>query len=123
MDNKKTVLVIDDSETTLILLEWFLVENKFKAQTAIDIKEALKILDIQKPDLILLDLRLPEISGFDFLEMIKADADKKDIPVFVISALDSKESIQKVKQLGAIDFISKPYKLDILLAKINKVLK
>jgi DNA-binding response OmpR family regulator len=119
----KTILVIDDSETTLVLLEWFLKDNGFDTLIALDIKSALLQIDKQLPDLILLDLQLPEISGYDFLKMIKTDKNKKDIPVIVISALDSQEAIRQLKHLGAIDFIPKPLNLKMLVDHINIILK
>jgi DNA-binding response OmpR family regulator len=122
MDKGKTILAIDDSETTLVLLEWFLKENGFNAITALSIKEAFRKIEVSQPDLILLDLQLPEVTGYDFLLMLKKDTGKKDIPVLVISALDSDESISKVKQLGAISFIAKPFKLDALLKSITGIL-
>jgi two-component system, sensor histidine kinase and response regulator len=123
MKNDKVIMVIDDSETTLVLMEWFLNENNFKTLSANDINQAMQTLELQNPDLILLDLQMPGISGYDFLKMIKTDVNKKDIPVIVISALDSTESKKTVKQLGAVDFMSKPLKLNLLLDKINKILK
>jgi DNA-binding response OmpR family regulator len=123
MANNKNVLVIDDSETTLVMLEWFLKENGFIAHYASNVKEALQLIDKQIPDVILLDLNMPEISGYDFLKMIKSDERKKNIPVLVISALDSNESKLRVKNLGAIDFVSKPLILKVLLEKIVKILE
>ena len=123
MANSKNVLVIDDSQTTLVMLEWFLKENGFIAHFAIDVKEALQHIENQIPDIILLDLNMPEISGYDFLKMIKSDENRKNIPVLVISALDSNESKLKVKNLGAVDFIPKPLILKELLEKIIKILE
>ncbi len=123
MANNKNVLVIDDSQTTLVMLEWFLKEHGFIARFAVSAREALQHIENQIPDLILLDLNMPEISGYDFLKMIKSDINKKNIPVLIISALDSNESKLKVKNLGAIEFISKPLNLKELLEKIVKILE
>jgi DNA-binding response OmpR family regulator len=122
MNSKRTILAIDDSETTLVLLEWFLKEQGFNALTADSIKGALKIIESNQIDLILLDLQLPVISGYDFLKILKNDSNIKNIPVLVISALDSDDSIREVKALGAIKFIAKPFKLESLLKQINEVL-
>jgi DNA-binding response OmpR family regulator len=123
MSGKKNILVIDDSQTTLVMLEWFLIENSFAVHFAANVKEALQHIDEQIPDLILLDLNMPQISGYDFLKMIKSDDSRKDIPVLVISALDSNESKLRVKNLGAVDFFPKPLILKELLIKINEILK
>jgi DNA-binding response OmpR family regulator len=123
METKKTILAIDDSETTLVLLEWFLKEHGFNALVALSIKEAFKKIELCRPDLILLDLQIPEITGYDFLMILKKDSSISDIPVLVISALDSDASVRKVKQLGAVNFIAKPFKLEALLENINNILK
>jgi DNA-binding response OmpR family regulator len=123
MAKNKNVLVIDDSETTLVMLDWFLHENGFTAHFASTVAEALQHINAQIPDLILLDLNMPEVSGYDFLKMIKSEENKKNIPVLVISALDSSESKLKVKNMGAIDFIAKPLVLKELLLKINEIIK
>ena len=89
---------------------------------AIDIKEADRFLSTNKPNVILLDLSLPEVSGFDFLKTIKADVVNRDIPIIVISAFDNHETIQEVKRLGAIDFVPKPVNLKLLMQKIKDIL-
>jgi DNA-binding response OmpR family regulator len=122
MVQNKEILIIDDSWTSLILLEWSLNENGYKTKTSLDVKEALKYLEKQSPDLILLDLMLPQISGYDFLKIIKHDEKKKNIPVLVISAASEPESIKLVKELGAVDFISKPFGLEDLNKRINSII-
>jgi len=90
---------------------------------ATDVKEAMIQADIKNPDLILLELRLPGISGFDFLKMVKFNSDCMNIPILVISALNSKETIKKAHLLGADGFVSKPIILNDLLIKIESILK
>ena len=116
---KKEILVVDDSWTTLVLLEWFLIENGFKAVLAQDVEKAMQYLKTNTPDLIFLDLQLPKISGFDFLKLIRKGDIK--IPILVISANDSNEAISLVKELGAADFIAKPFQLNDLLLKVEKL--
>ena len=65
------ILVIDDSQTTLMLMEWALQDNGYKPIVALSVKEALSLLNTNKPNIILLDLSMPEISGFDFLKYVK----------------------------------------------------
>ena len=122
MEENALILVIDDSQTTLMLMEWALQENGYKTHVAIDIKEADRFLSTNKPNVILLDLSLPEVSGFDFLKTIKADVVNRDIPIIVISAFDNHETIQEVKRLGAIDFVPKPVNLKLLMQKIKDIL-
>lgn len=118
---KKRILCIDDSNTALLLLEYALTEAGFEAILAISVEEAIKIMDIQKPDLILLDLSMPEVSGYDFLERRK-QLKLESVPVIIISAYDSQDSVTTTLNLGAIDFISKPIKIDSVVEKIKKYL-
>ena len=116
---KKEILVVDDSYTTLILLEWFLKENGYEASIVIDVEKALEYLEKQTPDLILLDIQMPKISGYDFLKILR-EANKK-IPILMISANDSSENIKLVKELGASGFVAKPFKLNELLIKVEEL--
>ena len=122
MEENALILVVDDSQTTLMLMEWALQENGYKTHVAIDIKEAERFLSTNKPNVILLDLSLPEVSGFDFLKSIKTNIINKDIPIIVISAFDNHETIQEVKRLGAIDFVPKPVNLKLLMQKIKIII-
>jgi DNA-binding response OmpR family regulator len=114
---KKEILVVDDSYTTLILLEWFLKENGYNVSIVIDVEKALEYLEKQTPDLILLDIQMPKISGYDFLKILREA--KKDIPILIISANDSSEAIKIVKDLGVSGFVAKPFKLNELLIKVE----
>jgi DNA-binding response OmpR family regulator len=118
---KKKILCIDDSNTALLLLEYALNEAGFEAILAIKVDEAVKILGTVKPDLILLDLSMPEISGYDFLKM-RNQLKIEEVPVIIISAFDSKDSIASTRNLGAVDFISKPIKIDSVVEKIKSIL-
>ena len=117
---KKEILVVDDSYTTLILLEWFLKENGYETTIVIDVEKAMEHLEKQTPDLILLDIQMPKISGYDFLKILREA--KKDIPILVISANDSSEAIKLVKDLGASGFVAKPFKLNELLIKVEELI-
>ncbi|MFO7658028.1 MAG: response regulator, partial [Bacteroidales bacterium] len=70
----------------------------------------------------LLDLMMPNISGFDFLKM-KSELNLESIPVIVVSAFDSPESVQKAKELGINEFIPKPYKIDHIVEVVNKYIR
>jgi DNA-binding response OmpR family regulator len=123
MKNNYNILVVDDSLTTLLLIEWHLKEHGFGTMKAIDVREALQQTENQIPNLIVLDLQLPGISGFDFLKMLKFDREKMNIPVLVISALVSKLTVRKVLLLGADGFLPKPINMKDLCEKINNLLK
>jgi DNA-binding NtrC family response regulator len=122
MENKKKILIIDDSNTALLLMEYALKEAGYISLAASNVKEATKLMEKHSPDLILLDLSMPEISGYDFLKR-KNELHIDHIPIIIVSAYDSVESIELTRNLGAADFIAKPIRLDAMMDKINTYLK
>jgi len=122
VNKKKVILIIDDSSTTLLLLEWSLKQEGYNTQVAVSVGEARKIIVKQKPDLILLDLSMPRVSGYDFLKM-RPELNIQEIPVVIVSAYDNSESIKLVKDLGAAEFIAKPFRIPHILETLNKYLK
>ena len=117
-----TILVVDDSTTNVVLLEAILDEKGYQIETALNAKEAYNVIEKQTPDLILLDLLMPKISGFDFLEEIRKNEKTVNTPVIVVSALTDEENIEKIMNMGAIDFVKKPIDLQYLVDKVESVL-
>lgn len=122
MKKYKTILIIDDSSTTLLLLEWSLAQEGYDTQIAQSVEEARKVIEQKKPDLILLDLSMPRVSGYDFLKM-RPELNIEEIPVVIVSAYDNMESIQLVKDLGANEFIAKPFRIPHILNVLDKYLE
>jgi len=116
-------LAIDDSNTNIVLLQAVLNGKGYKIETALSVKEAYNIMNRNMPDLILLDLLMPRINGYDFLKEIKAGTKTKDIPVIVISALTDQENINKAMALGAHDFIKKPVDILKLVELVASIIK
>jgi two-component system, cell cycle response regulator DivK len=116
------ILVVDDSTTNIVLLEAILDERGYKIETALNAKEAYSIIAKDSPDLILLDLLMPKISGFDFLEKIRKDEKTKNTPVIVVSALTDEENINRIMNMGAIDFVKKPIDLQYLVDRVEGLL-
>ncbi len=117
------ILVVDDSTTNVVLLEAILDEKGYMIETALNAKEAYSIIERESPDLILLDLLMPKISGFDFLEEIRKNKKTEKTPVIVVSALTDEENVEKIMNMGAIDFIKKPIDLQYLVERVEKALK
>lgn len=107
MDTKKKVLIIDDSNSALLLMEWILKNEGYETYAVPGVEQGLEILKSIKPDLIVLDLQMPNISGYDFLKM-KKDLKLEEVPVIIVSAIDSDESKKLTVDLGASYFLSKP---------------
>jgi response regulator RpfG family c-di-GMP phosphodiesterase len=123
-DTKVTeILVLDDSNTNVVLLEAILAEQGYQITPALSAREAFKAIDKKIPDLILLDLLMPKVSGYDFLEKLKQNEHTKTIPIIVISAVTDQQNINKIMEMGADEFIGKPLDIEILLDKVNNILK
>lgn len=122
---KKTIMmIVEDDEVLLRALYLALHEEGYTITTASDGDTGLKMAGRVKPDIILLDLLLPKMNGFDFLRYIKADPALKNIPVVVLSNLGDQDSIAKAKGLGALDyFVKSGTDLSDLREKIAKILK
>ncbi|HBQ98391.1 MULTISPECIES: hybrid sensor histidine kinase/response regulator [unclassified Roseofilum] len=112
------LLIVDDTPNNLRLLSSMLTEKGYKVRKAIDAKGALKAIEVLKPDLILLDIRMPEMDGYQVCQILKADARTQDIPVIFISALD--ETVDKVRafNVGGVDYITKPFQAPEVLARV-----
>ena len=117
------ILIVDDSTTNVVLLEAILDEKGYKIETALNAREAYALIEKEAPDLILLDLLMPKISGFDFLEEIRKNNKTRHTPVIVVSALTDEENVDKIMKMGAIDFVKKPIDLQYLVEKVENVLK
>ncbi|MDJ1171732.1 hybrid sensor histidine kinase/response regulator [Roseofilum sp. BLCC_M154] len=112
------LLIVDDTPNNLRLLSSMLTEKGYKVRKAVDGKGALKAIEVVKPDLILLDIRMPEMDGYQVCQILKADARTQDIPVIFISALD--EAVDKVRafNVGGVDYITKPFQAPEVLARV-----
>ena len=104
-----TVLVVDDVVSNVLLLKVLLTNEKFKVITAGNGKEALSQAVNARPDLILLDVMMPEMNGFEVAERLKADPETQHIPIIFLTALNTTADIVKGFKVGANDFISKPF--------------
>ncbi len=106
-DRKIKVLVVEDDKLLRDILAMKLAKPSLEIIHALDGEQALKLVTDAKPDIVLLDIILPGINGFEVLEKIKTDAETKGVHVIIISNLGQEEDIRKAKELGAADFIIK----------------
>ncbi len=120
---QKTILVVDDSVVIRKMVEIALENEESYQVVAIGSgKEALEYLDANKPDIIILDIMLPDVNGLDILKAIKANDRIKNIPVLMLSAKDTPRETSRAKELGADDFIPKPFKDEELIGKIKELI-
>lgn len=110
------VLAVDDVPLNLLLVQKMLSRFNFKMRTAANGQLALDAVAEQKPDLILLDLMMPGIDGFEVIRRLRANPDTADIQIVILSALNSNEDVVKGFNMGANDFIMKPIIMEKLLS-------
>lgn len=118
----KSILVIEDDQTSQNIIRHFLEKNGFAVISAGDAEEGLRQARDKPPDLILLDLMLPGMSGFQVLSRLKQDAALAPIPVIILSSLTQEDDIMKALTSGAADYITKPLSPIVLMTKIKLLL-
>lgn len=123
MTKKNSILIVDDSETNLVLLEAILEDDGNTVQKAYSAKEALVSLTNKVPNLILLDLLMPNENGFDLLKKIKSNGMLKGIPTIIVTAFANQENKIIAKELGAVDVIEKPINIPEFLEKIHNAME
>jgi two-component system cell cycle response regulator len=119
MENPKTILVVDDNPAVLKLLADILLAGGYKVRSAISGDLALHSVAINPPDMVLLDIRMPGMDGFEVCKQLKADERLKDIPVIFISAASDTEDKVRAFQEGGIDYITKPFQKEEVLARVE----
>jgi len=119
MSNKGRILIVDDTTANLEVLGETLAEAGYTVATAIDGDRALKRVQTHPPDLILLDVQMPGINGFETCEQLKSDPQTASIPVIFMTAMADTESKVRGFALGAVDYITKPFQEQELLARVH----
>ena len=116
------ILVVDDNALNLRVAEKML-EGQFKVATVSSGKDALEFVKDTIPDLILLDIHMPEMDGFEVLEILQGDPEYKEIPVVFLTANEEREVEVKGFEVGAQDFIKKPFSADIMIRRVDRILE
>ena len=117
------ILVVDDNEQNLELLVAYLETLECSVVTAVDGVDALEKLALETPDLILLDIMMPRMSGFEVCRKIKADPTTRDIPVIMVTALNELTDIERGVESGTDDFITKPVNRLELITRVKSLLR
>ncbi len=113
------ILVVDDTQTNREVMARILSRKKYQYKSVASGEEALVSVAQRLPDLILLDISMPGMDGFEVCEHLKADERTRDIPVMFISALDETEDKVRAFQVGGVDYITKPFKIEEVLARVE----
>ena len=120
---KKRILAVDDEEDILRLVKYNLKQNNYKVDCALNGQEAFDKMKSKLPDLILLDLMLPDTDGLEICRMVKSDSKTSHIPIIMLTAKSEEADIVTGLELGADDYMTKPFSPRILLARIKTVLR
>jgi len=122
LNKKHTILIVDDTATNIdILLE--LLDSDYDVLVSLDGTNALEILKVEQVDLILLDIMMPDIDGFEVCRILKSQEMTKEIPIIFITAKNDEDSIEKAYEVGGVDYVTKPFKSRELSARIKTQLK
>ena len=113
------VLIVDDMPENLELLSGLLVDNGFKVRAAIDGKTAIKAVETKQPDLILLDIQMPDMDGYEVCRILRNSRKTIDIPIIFISGLEETEAKVRAFEAGGVDYITKPFQVEEVIARVK----
>jgi two-component system, cell cycle response regulator DivK len=119
----KTVLIVEDNELNTKLFRDLLLSRGHRVVETREGKEALNLARSEKPNLILMDIQLPEISGFELIKLIKQDSSISSIPVVAVTAFAMKGDEEKIRQSGCDDYLAKPISVGSFLQKVQSYLE
>ncbi len=118
MDKRHKILAVDDDPANVKFMTSAL-NDEYNIISALNGHDAIDLLKEQMPDLILLDVMMPDLSGFDVCAIIKSDVAFADIPIIFLTAVDSRDSELRGLELGGIDYLTKPVNLDLLKVRVR----
>ena len=118
----KTILIVEDNDLNMKLFNDLLQAHGYETMQTMDGREVLDMVNEKRPDLIIMDIQLPEISGLEVTKMLKADDNLKDIPVIAVTAFAMKGDEEKIREGGCEGYIAKPISVPIFLETVAKFL-
>ena len=121
-DTAVEILIVEDSPTQALQLQYILEHHHYRASVAINGRDALAGMRQHKPIIVISDILMPEMDGYQLCQQIKADANLADIPVILLTSLSDPKDVIKGLECGADNFIMKPYDEDFLLSRIQYIL-
>lgn len=117
---KKQILIVDDEPAWLQILLYILRKKGYEVHGETNATDALKTLKEFKPDLIVSDVRMPDMNGFDFLDRVKHSKKNSNIPFVFVTAIDDYESRKAAQELGATDYLTKPFNEEDVVGILSK---
>ena len=122
-EDQEKILIVDDNRPNVELLQAHLESAGYNVVAAYGGEEALQKVEKEKPDLILLDIMMPRMSGYEVCRRLKADPKSKVIPIVMVTALNELEDVEKGVDVGADDFLMKPINKLELIARVKSMLR
>lgn len=122
METLKKILLIDDSSVNNLLLQNILEDEGYEVQAAFSGREGLEKIAIDKPDLVVLDIMMPRMDGFEVLKQIISNPETKNIPVIMLTAKNDSRDEEIAREIGAVDYMTKPVDIENTLQRIRKFL-
>ena len=119
---KKRIFVADDKEDVLSMLQDALTAKGFEVKISKDPKEMIKLIKIFQPHLILLDLLMPDLDGFDICQILNDGPETQGIPIIIMSGLGDPVDIKRAYKLGVVDYFTKPFGIGAIVTKIEKAI-
>ncbi|MBP3569332.1 MAG: response regulator [Lachnospiraceae bacterium] len=119
----KTILVVDDEEMNLKMVEYILQQEGYDVVKAISGMSCLDYLKFNKPDLILLDVEMPVMSGIQTLEVLRASEEYKSLPVMFLTASADTDTVTAAGRLGVLSYVKKPFMPQDLVERVQKILR
>lgn len=116
------VLIVDDNPQNADLMEAYLAASDYELRTATDGEQTLREVAAWQPDLILLDIMMPKLSGFEVCKRLRADPATHDIAIVMVTALDQPSDVERAVEAGTDDFLSKPINKNELLLRVRSLL-
>jgi DNA-binding response OmpR family regulator len=119
----KKILIVDDEPSIIVALQFLMEQNGYETLVAFSGEEAMEVVAQHRPDLILLDIMLPVVDGFEVCQRVREKADWKDIRIVLVTALDRESNVAKGLALGADAYVTKPFANADLIAKVKELLE
>jgi sigma-B regulation protein RsbU (phosphoserine phosphatase) len=123
INSKNKILVIDDHQANVLLMTKILEKYNFEVFSSVSCSNVMELIANHLPDIILLDIMMPDTDGIEMLRILKNSALTKAIPVVIVSAKTDTQIVEMVMEIGAVDFVKKPISIEYLLNVLNKLLK
>lgn len=119
----KKILIVDDEPSIIVALQFLMEQNGYETLVAFSGEEAMEVVAQHRPDLILLDIMLPVVDGFEVCQRVREKAEWKDIRIVLVTALDRESNVAKGLALGANAYVTKPFANADLIAKVKELLE